>query len=123
MDDSLPARAHRVAVFGSTRSIAATAAGVRRRLSGLIWVLTTAGPFTLGGNGVVTERDDTLTLLTDTLLSQDVMSPSVLLAFWLASEEIPSASGDVPVSRTLGAGQRFTAGAAGRTARRGGFAQ
>jgi hypothetical protein len=81
MDDSLPPLAHRVTVFGSTRSIAATSAGVRRRLSGLIWVLTTTGPLTLGGNGLVTERDDTLTLLTDTLLSQDVMSPSVLLAF------------------------------------------
>jgi hypothetical protein len=43
----------------------------------------------------MTERDDTLTLLTDTVLSQDVMSLSVLLAFWLASAEIPAASRDV----------------------------
>ena len=36
IDDSFPPRAHRVTVFGSTRSIAATSAGVSRRLSGLI---------------------------------------------------------------------------------------
>ena len=87
IDDSLPPLAHRVTVFGSTRSIAATSAGVRSRFSGFIWVLTTAGPLTLEGGGLVTERDDTLALLTDIVLSQDVISHSVLLAFWLARGE------------------------------------
>src|SRR5450755_1057674 len=87
MDGSLPPRAHRVTVLGSTRSIAATSAGVRRRLSGLIWVRTTPGPLALGGNGQVTERDDPRALLTENALSQDVTSPSDMPTFRLAREE------------------------------------
>jgi len=59
IDDSLPPLAHRVTVFGSTRSIAATSAGVRRRFSGLIWVLTTDGPLALGGSYTMTDSNDT----------------------------------------------------------------
>ena len=40
IDDSLPPRAHRVTVLGSTRSMAATSAGVSKRFSGLILALT-----------------------------------------------------------------------------------
>jgi len=48
IDESFPPRAQRVTVFGSTRSIAATSAGVRRRLSGLICVLTRGSSRTRG---------------------------------------------------------------------------
>jgi hypothetical protein len=41
----------------------------------LIWDLTTGGPLALGGNGLMTERNDCGTLLTASVLSQDVTGP------------------------------------------------
>ena len=108
IDDSLPPLAHRVTVFGSTRSIAATSAGVRRRFSGLIWVLTTDGPLALGGSGMMTDSNDSRQLLTASVLSQDVTRARVLLAFCLAQGEISRARQVVHLRRTLRPGLRFT---------------
>src|SRR5258706_15475976 len=59
MELSLPALAHRVTVFGSTRNAAATSAGVSSGFMDMVWVLLTLRLSLFNWRGPVRARSNT----------------------------------------------------------------